>query len=150
MSLYNYDTIAKLNTNQGDKLAVNKNVLEISTGGFLQAPTRTVKNLIYGGYNRETVTSYLIVLARKTKEFANEILDNSENIKNYPNEAKQHAKKIKEVASAICSLSYHYRNESWKGRLTKTETCEKLDKLYDNFDEIHKLLKKNIKQLVQD
>ena len=52
--IHDYDTLAKLNADQGDKLAVKKDILEISKGGFLQAPTRTVKNLIkYGGYNRE-------------------------------------------------------------------------------------------------
>jgi hypothetical protein len=140
-----YDTLAKLNTVQGDKLSVEKNVLEISEGGFLQAPKRTIKNLIYGGHNRENVTKYLEDLAKKTKQFADELLENPEIIKNNPRVVKGYAKKIGLVASAMSDLEYNYREE---GPFSfKNEACAKLSNLFDQFKNINKLLKEELKKV---
>src|SRR5438046_687062 len=79
-----FETIAKLETSLGDKLAVKNGILEISKGGFLQAPTRTIKNIFKGGYNREAVTQHLEQLANKTDQIVEELLKDPENIKKSP------------------------------------------------------------------
>ncbi|QLH34937.1 MAG: hypothetical protein HWD61_01330 [Parachlamydiaceae bacterium] len=88
-----YETLTRLETDQRDKLYVKNSSLEITKGGFLQAPIRTFKNIFTGGYNRSAVLQHLNTMADKTEAFAKELLNNAQNIKNFPKEAKKFQKK---------------------------------------------------------
>ncbi len=136
-----YETLIKLDAAHDDKLAINKGVLEISKGGFLQAPTRTVKNIIKGGYNRESVTQYLEELSNKTDQFVADLLNNPENIENSLADTEQYQEKVKDVATALSDIEFRYR----EGR--KNSISKRLQNLYNKFSNINKTLENKIKEV---
>lgn len=144
--LQDYDTIIKLHTatwGHGDKLAVNQGKLEISPGGFLQAPTRTIKNLLYGGYNRDAVTIYLEGLVSKTSEFLKSLETDSSMS---PTDWNFIIKKIDTVTIRMNDLQYEYR--AIKGWFND-KTCERLSKIYNDFHLMRENLKKNHKDTLE-
>lgn len=138
-----YDTMAQLDTSRGDKFAVKNGVLEISKGGFLQAPTRTVKNVLHGGYNRDAVVKHLAELEKKTIQLMRDIFSDPANIRNSPLEVKQLQKKIRAVATALSDIEGAYRDEM----AIKDDTPKKLSALYDRFSNINKNLKAILKHV---
>lgn len=131
-----FDTLAQYLP--GDKFAVEKGVLKITRAGFLQAPTRTVKNLIQGGYNRKAVASHLGNLVMQTTSLINNL-----NVQNSYDECKQLRKRLKEVKSTISNIEYAYRASNG---FDKDRTTIRLSNLFDQFYSLHKHLKEELKE----
>lgn len=138
-----FETLEKINTDQGDKLAVHNGILEISPGGILQALIRTFKNLRYGGYNRDTVVLHLEKMARKTQTFIMELQEDPHYL-DYGNEFRQLVKTLKKVSSALSCIEYSYRDIK-AFPAYKDLTCDKLSVLYRSFSSISKSLKEEFK-----
>jgi hypothetical protein len=147
--LKEYDTIAKVNTRRGDKLAVNQSgVLEISQGGFLQAPIRTIKNLFSGGYNRDDVTSHLEKIGTSTQAFIKKVKQDPDYLNSLENvqQLRLLEKKIRQVATAVSEMEFAYR-EIKAFPASKDKTCEKLSLLYESFSTVRKSLEEDLKAI---
>lgn len=143
-----FKTLKKIDIDRGDKLAVRNGVLEISTGGFLQAPTRTLKNLFYGGYNREAVVSHLGKLAAKAEEFyktlQTELQKDPHQIPSYGIEVKKFAKTIRKVNNILVTLHQSYKRiQAYPA--SKDTTCIQLCAPAHTFNSISDSLKKELK-----
>lgn len=67
--LRDFDQISLLHPEEGDLLAVSEGALKIMRGGFLQAPTRTIYELIKEGYQLQDSVAYLEKLNERTLTF---------------------------------------------------------------------------------
>lgn len=142
-----YDTIAKLSTVHGDKFAVEKGVLVLSEGGYLQAPTRTIKNLIHGGYNREAVLTQLDEIKTQTIAVASALKSDPSILSQHRAEVKGFFKKINVVATRISDLQYSYRNRRYifNFKLFQDGICERLSALYTEFSNLNESLEEQLK-----
>lgn len=144
-TLFNdFECISKIDGERQDKLAVDHGKLVLSEGGFLQSPTRLVKNLFYGGYNRDAVVDYLEKLAARTEAFCLELKKTA----NYLSQegTLQFARKVVRVGKGLQELEDEYRNlESFPAGADKT--ADRLFALYKKFIFIGEDLKEQIKQI---
>lgn len=138
-----FDTLNKVNTRCGDKLAVKDGRLVISKGGFLQAPTRTLKDMRFGGYNREAVTVHLEQLCKKTKAFIEDFQKNPGYL-NFGSEYKNLVDRLDNVSTAVSDVQYSYR-EIKATPASKDSTCPRLSNVFDVFYQLHKGAEKSLK-----
>ncbi len=132
-----FDTLQKLEKGHDDKLGVEKGRLVMSRGGFLQAPSRTFKNLSVGGYNREAVTDYLENLAQRTTAFIQDFKSRPDS-STYGSEYSRFVDTLDDVASAISGMEFHYRNNR-ASPAGKDNTAKRLSAVYDVFSKYHKI-----------
>lgn len=138
-----FDTVANIVTSRGDELALDRGTLVVNEGGFLKSPTRTVLNLVRGGYNRGAVIDYLEKLAEKTDAFVTKL----EKVPNslLQNETWEFAKKIKRASTCLEKLNFEYSSVRpcwYKGE----SSHQKLGTVYSQFFALGHILKEQCKQ----
>ncbi len=137
--LADLEVLRSLRVENGDKLAVINGTLKKSETGFLQAPTRTWSNLIYGGHSYEDVTFHLETLAKKSCESLenlHELLNNPQAFAetNYRT-LKIHKKRLAGVSSNLCDLYSACRSE------VSIDVASRLTQVWNTFNALSKQLK---------
>ncbi|NGX60116.1 MAG: hypothetical protein KR126chlam3_01281 [Chlamydiae bacterium] len=106
--------------------AVSKGQLVLDKQGFWQGPARIIKNILFGGYNRDAVTNYMEDLATRVENLSKDQLE-------------ENALQLIRLGSAVSDIQYIYRPESCS--FQSNHYCERLSKVFDHIHEVTKELK---------
>jgi hypothetical protein len=116
-----------LETQSGDKLAVENDRFVLSEGGYTQFLKRSYFNCVRGGYNREAVVAHFEKLWTKVDEFVQRLQPQHLALP----EMRNFARHLRLCGKTASDLEFSYRGtRSFSG---ENDTCSKLSSLFNRF-----------------